>query len=178
MKAADECFSSLENTWVSHSQSTLYTFINYEFAESDLQHTHRPCCITRRGECQESVSFTQGEVFKAACLHPARAQNINCRTENRIRTGQPSGRKDGSGDGRVTDLHIHISLQSSVEWDSVAQPCCFERWLEKGNVVSRGTLLRASPYGPVVSVWLMQLLMKIRGTVGGIWWPLNVDVWR
>lgn len=79
MKAADECFSSLENTWVSHSQSTLYTLINYEFAESDLQYTHRPCCITRRGGCQESVSFTQGEVFKAACLHPAGAQNINCR---------------------------------------------------------------------------------------------------
>lgn len=112
MEAADECFSSLENTWVSHSQSTLYTLINYEFAESDLQYAHGPCCITRRGECQESVSFTQGEVFKAACLHPAGAQNINCRTENRIRDNQTSKKMDPVTEQSLT--YTTISLCSPV----------------------------------------------------------------
>lgn len=107
MKAADECFSSLKNTWVSHSQSTLYTLINYEFAESDLQHT-QPCCITRRGKCQESVSFTQGGVFKAACLHPAGAQNINCRPENRIKDNRASIKMDPVTEESLTYTSIFL----------------------------------------------------------------------
>lgn len=167
MKAADECFSSLENTWVSHSQSTLYTLINYEFAESDLQYTHRPCCITRRGECQESVSFTQGEVFKAACLHPARAQNINCRDN------QASKKMDPVTEESLT--YTSIFLCSPV-WLS---PVALSHDLRKEMLWVEGHCWdTASPYGPVVSVWLTQLLMKIRGTVGGLWWPLHVDVWR
>lgn len=67
-------FFVLRFTRVSHFPIHTYTLINNEFSRSAWQYnTHKHCRVRGRGECQESICFTQeeGGSLQAAYLHPA-----------------------------------------------------------------------------------------------------------